>query len=111
MHRLYTLLYNGALILNLILDMLLQAYLSYLQMVGVGAHTASGKLLGELGTFQEIFESYPMQKSLGKLLFVYCWPCTFFVPFLFEPAVACWAPQHVGRLLVRSDPRLVGLKA
>jgi len=106
MHWWYTLLYNTALILNFILDMILQAYLSYLQMVGVGAHTADGKKLGHLTVVQEIFESYPMQKSLGNLLFVYCWPCTFLVPFLFEPLMAIWFPKHIGSLFVRSTQNL-----
>jgi hypothetical protein len=109
--KMYTLYYNSALILNLALDIVLQAYLSYVQMVGVGAHTAGGKLLGSLTRFQEIFESYPMQKSVGKLLFKYCWPCTFFVPFLAEPFVAQWLPQHIGRLLIGSDARIKGLNA
>eukprot|EP00913_Durusdinium_trenchii_P012476 g11712.t1 len=87
-HRSYTMFYNAALVLNLALDLVLQTYLSYLQMVGVGVHTADGQLLGSMTDFQDIFESYPMQKSLGKLLFKYCWPCTFFVPFLFEPVMA-----------------------
>jgi len=107
----YTMFYTAALILNLVMDIVLQGYLSYLQMVGVGAHTASGKLLGELTSFQQIFESYPMQKSVGKLLFKYCWPCTFFVPFLFEPVVAQWLPQHVAKLLVGGDRRIKGLNA
>lgn len=78
-------------------------YLSYLQMVGVGARVADGRLLGSLTSLQEpggkhkvsfekslnimahpqepqlfvspwkeIFESYPMQKSVRKLLFKYC---------------------------------------
>ncbi|CAK9006808.1 RING-type domain-containing protein [Durusdinium trenchii] len=29
-----------------------------------------------------------MQKSVGKLLFKYCWPCTFLVPFVAEPFLA-----------------------
>merc|ERR1740121_3166776 len=104
-------LYHAALFLNLVLDMILQAYLSYLQMVGVGAHTASGKLLSELDGAQQIFESYPMQKSLGNLLFVYCWPSTFFIPFLLEPLIVAWLPKHIGSLLVRSDPKMGGIKA
>eukprot|EP00913_Durusdinium_trenchii_P004547 g4223.t1 len=86
-------------------------YLSYLQMVGVGAHTSDGRLLGSLESFQEIFESYPVQKSMGKLLFVYCWPCTFFVPFLAEPFAVQWLPQHLGQKLVGADKRIKGENA
>jgi hypothetical protein len=109
--EMYMLFYNSALILNLALDIVLQAYLSYLQMVGVGAHTASGRLLGEMSSFQRIFESYPMQKSLGRLLFKYCWPSTFLVPFLAEPFIAQFLPQHIGKLLVGRYPQIRGLKA
>ncbi|CAK9106774.1 unnamed protein product [Durusdinium trenchii] len=107
-HRSYTMFYNAALVLNLALDLVLQTYLSYLQMVGVGVHTADGQLLGSMTDFQDIFESYPMQKSLGKLLFKYCWPCTFFVPFLFEPVVAQFLPKHIAKILVGANPRIRG---
>jgi len=109
--QMYTLFYNSALILNLVMDIALQAYLSYLQMVGVGAHTASGRSLSEMSSFQRIFESYPMQKSLGRLLFKYCWPSTFLVPFVAEPFVAQFLPQHIGKLLVGRYPQLRGIKA
>ncbi|CAJ1396592.1 unnamed protein product [Effrenium voratum] len=107
----YTVYYNAALILNLILDLALQTYLSYLQMVGVGAHTSDGRLLGDLDSFQQIFESYPVQKSMGKLLFVYCWPCTFFVPFLAEPFAVQWLPKHLGQYIVGADKRIKGENA
>ena len=34
------------------MDIALQTYLSYLQMVGVGAHTSDGRLLGSLVSWQ-----------------------------------------------------------
>jgi len=101
-------LYTFALLLNLILDMVLTSYLSYRQMVGVGVHTADGRLLADLTSLQQIFESYPMQKSLGNLLFAYCWPATFFLPFLFEPLAMWWLPLHMGVLFVRSDKKMKG---
>lgn len=107
----YTMYYNAALILNLILDLALQTYLSYLQMVGVGAHTSDGRLLGSLDSFQEILESYPVQKSMGKLLFVYCWPCTFFVPFLAEPFAVQWLPQHLAQYIVGANKKIKGENA
>lgn len=33
-----------------------------------------GGMQRDITTCQEIFESYPMQKSVGKLLFKYCLP-------------------------------------
>lgn len=110
-HRVYIIFYNAALILNLVMDIVLQGYLSYLQMVGVGARVADGRLLGSLTSLQEIFESYPMQKSVGKLLFKYCWPCTFLVPFLAEPFIAQLGPYHVGTLQLRSNSRIRGENA
>lgn len=107
-HRMYIIFYNSSLILNLILDIALQSYLSYLQMVGVGARVADGRKLEEITKFQEIFESYPIQKSVGKLLFKYCWPCTFLVPFAVEPFVAQLLPLHIGQLLIAGNKRIKG---
>ncbi|CAE8666487.1 unnamed protein product [Polarella glacialis] len=107
----YTVLYNAALILNLVMDIALQAVLSYLQMVGVGAHVADGRLMGSLTSIQEIFESYPIQKSVGKLLFKYCWPCTFLVPFLAEPFVAMWLPWMTAKMLIGANPKIKGENA
>jgi len=107
----YTVFYNSALVLNLAMDIGLQTYLSYLQMVGVGAHVSDGRLLGSLTSLQEIFESYPIQKSMGKLLFKYCWPCTFLVPFLAEPGCVQWLPWHMGQILIGNDKRIKGENA
>lgn len=109
--RIYILLYNTALIVNLILDMSLQAYLAYHQMSGRGVHTADGHLLSDLTSLQEILESYPMQKAIGNNLFKYCWPATFFVPFFAEPFAAQIGPYHIGSLFVRSNKRMVGENA
>ena len=35
---------------------------------GIGAHTADDRLLSSLDSFQDIFESYPIQKIFGELL-------------------------------------------
>ena len=56
----------------------------------------------DLTSAQAIFESYPMQKSLGRLLFMYGWPCTFLVPYVGEPIFKEWLSQHIGRLLVQA---------
>ncbi|CAE7239289.1 unnamed protein product [Symbiodinium pilosum] len=80
-------------------------------MVGVGARVADGRLLGSLQSFQEIFESFPMQKSVGKLLYKYCFPCTFLVPFAVEPFLAQLGPYNVGSMLIRSNARLRGENA
>jgi len=109
--RTYTIFYNAALILNLAMDITLQTFLSYQQMVGVGAHVSDGRLLGSLTSFQEIFESYPIQKSVGKLLYVYCWPCTFLVPFMAEPFVAWLLPYFTAQTLVGANKKIRGENA
>jgi len=109
--RAYTSLYSFALLLNLGLDMCLTAFLSYRQMVGIGVHTADGRLLSELTSLQQIFESYPIQKSLGNMIFHYCWPATFFLAFLAEPVALSLLPYHVGCLFVRSSKQLQGKRA
>lgn len=107
----YVIFYNAALILNLIMDIALQTFLSYQQMVGVGAHVSDGRLLGSLTSFQEIFESYPIQKTVGKLLYTYCWPCTFLVPFLAEPFVAWLLPWFTAQKLVGANKKIQGENA
>jgi hypothetical protein len=107
----YVVFYNAALILNLVMDIALQTFLSYQQMVGVGAHVSDGRLLGSLTNFQEIFESYPIQKSVGKLLYTYCWPCTFLVPFLAEPFVAWLLPWFTAQKLVGANKKIQGENA
>jgi len=103
--------YNGALLLNLFMDIILQSYLSYKMMIGQRAHTAAGQLLKDLDTYQEILESYPMQKTLGKYLVKYCWPSTFLYPFLSQPVLVQWLAYNVGKLLVRSNTSLRGVMA
>eukprot|EP00930_Biecheleria_cincta_P043299 TRINITY_DN29750_c0_g1_i1.p1 TRINITY_DN29750_c0_g1~~TRINITY_DN29750_c0_g1_i1.p1 ORF type:complete len:987 (+),score=116.44 TRINITY_DN29750_c0_g1_i1:49-3009(+) len=106
MQRKYTVFYNAALILNVVMDIALQTYISYQQMVGIGAHDSNGRLLGSLTSLQEILESYPVQMTVGKLLYVYCWPCTFLLCFVAEPFVFCWLPQHIGQSLVGINKKI-----
>jgi hypothetical protein len=109
--RAYISLYNFALSINLLLDMMLTAFLSYRQMAGRGVHTADGRLLTDLETYQQIFESYPMQKALGNTIYHYCWPATFFLPFVAEPLALVVFPHHVGCMFIRSSKELDGKKA
>jgi hypothetical protein len=109
--RMYIILYNTALVLNVALDMALTATLSYHQMTGRGVRVADGRRLSELTTMQEIFESYPMQKSMGLLLKKYCWPATFFIPFFCEPFGVLWLPYHIGLKFIRTDKRMTAERA
>eukprot|EP00933_Yihiella_yeosuensis_P051491 TRINITY_DN4943_c0_g2_i1.p1 TRINITY_DN4943_c0_g2~~TRINITY_DN4943_c0_g2_i1.p1 ORF type:complete len:964 (-),score=183.11 TRINITY_DN4943_c0_g2_i1:158-3049(-) len=107
----YTALYTMSVLFELGLTVSLLSYLSYKQMVGIGAHTATGTLLRDLDSYQHIFESYPMQKSIGNLLFQFCFPATFLVPFICEPLGICLLPLFCGRFIVGGNKRVKGMYA
>merc|ERR1740117_1233476 len=98
----YNVYYLVACILNVVADLIVTGYLSYREMVGIGVHTADGKLLSSMTSFQDIMESYPMQKTMGRMLFAYCFPGTFLTPFLLEPLGTVTTPYVLGRYLLRS---------
>lgn len=107
----YIAIYTVACTLNLVVDMGMEYFLAYEAAVAAGAHTADGQLLEDLNGYQDIFESYVMQKALGIRLFAYCFPSTFFVPFVMEPIFAIFFPFHICRLLLRSHPECRGREA
>jgi hypothetical protein len=98
----YNIYYLTACVLNVIADMIVTGYLAYKAMIGVGVHTADGTLLGSVTKFQDIVESYPMQKSLGSMLYSYCYPGTFLLPFMLEPCGIIYAPYLFGKWLLQS---------
>mmetsp|Transcript_1945 Transcript_1945/g.3426 ORF Transcript_1945/g.3426 Transcript_1945/m.3426 type:complete len:1037 (+) Transcript_1945:76-3186(+) len=100
----YNVYYLLACIANVALDMVITGVLGYEEMVGIGIHTADGKLLESLTSFQAIIESYPMQKTLGNMLFAYCFTGTFLLPFLLEPIGTIFLPEMVYKRLLRSHP-------
>lgn len=108
---LYIALYTLACFLNLVADLGVEAWMGYTNMVNSGVHTADGRLLSEITKYEEIFESYPMQKILGGRLFAYCWPSCYFLPFLFEPIFGIFLPYHLCKLLTRSRPEVRGREA
>jgi hypothetical protein len=61
--------------------------------------------------FENIFETFMMQKSLGQLLWGYCFPSTFLIPFVAELVTSHLLRQHLGRLLVGANPKFRGLNA
>lgn len=107
----YIALYTLACTLNLIVDMYMEYYLAYKAAVASHVHTADGQLLEDMLGFQEVFESYPMQKAVGTRLFAYCFPATFFIPFLMEPIFAIILPFYVCKLLLRTHPECRGRDA
>mmetsp|Transcript_81585 Transcript_81585/g.141763 ORF Transcript_81585/g.141763 Transcript_81585/m.141763 type:complete len:969 (-) Transcript_81585:182-3088(-) len=102
----YVSLYVLAVLLSVVFDMSVEFYLGYHSMADAHVHTADGRSLESLTSYQEIFESYPMQKVLGKRLFDYCFPATFLVPFLVEPLGTIVGPLFVQRLLLRTHPEV-----
>merc|ERR1712113_808117 len=81
----YVIMYLTACVLQVVLDILYMAKTSYKEMVGLGVRTDAGTLIETLKMYEEIFESYAMQRSIGQHLYSYVWPSTFLIPFLFEP--------------------------
>jgi len=107
----YVVTYTVACVLAVALDLSLVAYSSYHIMVNLGVHTDSGTLIEALEKWEEIFESYAMQKKLGQMLYDYCWPATFLVPFLVEPFGTITAPWLVQKWILRSKPGIRGYAA
>jgi len=96
--------YLVACVLNVVADLIVTGVLSYKAMVAIGVHTADGSLLSSVTKIQDIVESYPMQKTLGSMLFAYVYPGTFLLPFMAEPLGTIVAPYLLGKFLLRSHP-------
>jgi len=98
----YLLIYSGSCFLCVILDLIISCYMVYMQLKKTDAFTSSGKLMIDLSSWIEIFESYPMQKALGWELFLFAFPACFLLPFILEPLMTIWLPYWLGWGLVRS---------
>merc|ERR1740129_1470030 len=107
----YIALYTLACFLNVCVDMTLEFFLGYQIMVAGHVYTADGRRLEDLTSFQDIFETYVMQKALGQRLFAYCFTGTFLLPFIAEPIFAIYAPYHLMKLLLRTHPEVRGRDA
>lgn len=108
---LYITLYTLACMLNLVVDMVMEFFLAYAAAVSAHTHTADGRLLEDITGYEEIFESYVMQKAVGERLFAYCFPATFFIPFLMEPLFGICFPFQICKLLLRTHPECRGREA
>jgi hypothetical protein len=98
----YNYIYVFACVINVILDLVIVLWLAYKMMIGIGVHTADGRLLESLGSFHDIFESYPIQKMFGELLFEYAYPSCFLYPFIAEALFTVTLPLYVGKYIVLS---------
>jgi len=107
----YVVIYTCACLCNFVGDLALEFWVTYNAMVAAGVRTADGNLIEDLTSYQDIFESYPMQKALGLRLVSYCFPSSFLVPFLMEPIFAIYVPYHLMTMLLRSYRGVRGLEA
>jgi len=103
--------YLSAIMLNTVCDLLITGFISYRYMVGMGVHTADGKLLESLNDLNDIIEAYPMQKAMGKMLYAYCFPSCFMFPFIIEVGATILLIEHLTKHIVRSRAELRGRKA
>jgi len=104
-------LYLFACIVNVMLDMLCAYHVAYYAMVGVGMRTYDGTKLADVSTFPERFETYAMQRELGRTILIYTFPFTTLVPFLCEPVITIYLPWKIMVALVRSKPEIQGITA
>lgn len=107
----YMILYSMAVFLNVSLDTCITIWMSYQKMVSAGAHTYGGKRLADLTSMEDIFESYPTQKTAGMQLFLYGFPSCFLLPFILEALFALYVPYHLYYHIVRSTPGISGRSA
>jgi hypothetical protein len=98
----YNIIYVLACVTNTIADLAMTVYLSYKMMVSIGIHTADGRLLENLDSFEDIFESYPIQKALGEMHYIYCFPACFLYPFILEGVFTISLPYFILKNIVLS---------
>jgi hypothetical protein len=98
----YNYVYSTACVMNLLLDLVVTLWLAYKMMIGIGVHTADDRLLESLSSFHDVFESYPMQKVFGEMLYEYAFPSCFFYPFIVEGVMTILAPYYVFKMMVLS---------
>jgi len=107
----YMVLYSIAIVFNVIVDLVVAYQMAYISMIRSGVRTHDGKLLYQVETGKEVFESYIMQKDLGGKLFSYFFPATCLLPFLFEPVMLYFLPLRAMTALVRRHPEISRIQA
>jgi len=102
----YVVLYCLAILFNILADTVVTFRVAFLMVAMSGTRTHDGTPIASLSTIMGLFETYPMQKGLGWLLFRYSFPATFLLPYLFEPLFVYVLPVCLTRLLVRCHPEV-----
>jgi len=103
-HAAYIVCYVIAILVNLVFDLYIVIHTTYLAMVSNDVRTNDGTLLGDLEDLETIFQSYPMVKALGRMLYDYNFPSCFLIPFLAEGIFAIWLPYHLGCRIIGTRP-------
>jgi hypothetical protein len=98
----FLVLYFSACFLAVILDLFISCFMVYRQLEKGHAVTHTGKAVVELGSWIQIFESYPMQRALGMELFFFSFHMCCLVPFIIEPIWSVFLPMQLGKYFVRS---------
>jgi len=107
----YMLLYSLACLVQYLLDAVCCYYTAKQIMIGLGLRINDGRMLRDLDSFVNRFESYAMQRVLAENLYDYAWPSTFLIPFLIEPFATIVLPEILGVLVLRSHPEIRGIYA
>merc|ERR1719230_1177393 len=98
----YVLMYLFACTVNVLLDMVVTYFTARKIMIGLDFRTYDGRLLSDIDSFTEQFETYAMQRSLAENTYAYAFPSTFLIPFLIEPNITVLVPYQLGRLIIRT---------
>merc|ERR1719201_3156647 len=104
----YTLMYLFACAFNVLLDMAVTYVTALKIMIGLGFRTYDGTRLEDIDGFNQQFETYAMQRSLGGNTYAYAFPSTFLIPFLIEPIVTVLVPYQIGKLIIRTHREVQG---
>jgi hypothetical protein len=100
----YVLTYTLACFVNMILDLGIVVLTIYAGLCFKKVRDEDGGLVSEMGTWEDVMESFPMQVAIGKELFNYNVFGCFLVPFFAEPIATIGAPYFLGSLYIKKFP-------
>eukprot|EP00927_Polykrikos_kofoidii_P033090 TRINITY_DN2801_c0_g1_i1.p1 TRINITY_DN2801_c0_g1~~TRINITY_DN2801_c0_g1_i1.p1 ORF type:complete len:986 (+),score=102.74 TRINITY_DN2801_c0_g1_i1:73-3030(+) len=86
----YVALYTCSVLANTVVDVGILVVAGYFGMKSTFVRTGDGILLSDLPDSSSVFRSQPMMKVFGGLLFEYCFPACFLLPYIVECAFLCY---------------------
>lgn len=107
----YMVMYTVAILLNTALDVIVAGHISYYKLLLRNVHTYGGERFNQLRTFQEVFDSYPMQKEMLEAIWEYSYPGTILLPYFLEPLLTIILPYLLAKRLVGTRIELKGHQA